>query len=118
MLKDMNDALARLDERSLEDRYRQKGHAYLSVIARRLRLLDSNELNALLDQAESAGALNPTEEGAPQALSTSRPGPPGHSGITSCRRPEPPRAWRGPQGDGRGASLFAPRPAVRQQPAW
>lgn len=31
------------------------GHAYLSVIARRLRLLDSNELNALLDQAEDAG---------------------------------------------------------------
>ncbi len=60
-VKGMNDKLAKLDGASLEGQYRQKGHAYLSVIARRLRLLDSNELNAMLDRAEDAEILSHRE---------------------------------------------------------
>lgn len=57
-VKGMNDKLARLDGESLERRYREKGHAYFSRVARRLRLLDGNTLSPLLDDAERAGILS------------------------------------------------------------
>jgi septal ring factor EnvC (AmiA/AmiB activator) len=53
----MNDRLGKLDGDSLERRYRERGQAYLSRIARRLRLLDPTSLNVMVDDAERAGKL-------------------------------------------------------------
>jgi hypothetical protein len=57
----MQDRLGKLDGDALERRYRERGPAYLSTIARRLRLLDHGTLSPLVDDAERAGKLTPTE---------------------------------------------------------
>jgi hypothetical protein len=57
----MQDRLGKLDGDALERRYRERGPAYLSTIARRLRLLDHGTLSPLVDDAERAGKLTPAE---------------------------------------------------------
>lgn len=61
VVKGMNDRLGKLDGYELERRYREKGHAYLSRIARRLQSLDTNTLSPLLDEAEKSGRASPGE---------------------------------------------------------
>lgn len=57
----MQDRLGKLDGDALERRYRERGQAYLAPIARRLRLVDGNELAALVDDGEQAGTLTAAE---------------------------------------------------------
>jgi prefoldin subunit 5 len=57
----MHDRMGKLDGDALERRYRERGPAYLSTIARRLRLLDHGTLSPLVDDAERAGKLTPAE---------------------------------------------------------
>ncbi|CAN5776030.1 hypothetical protein BH20ACT1_BH20ACT1_08540 [soil metagenome] len=61
VVKGMNDRVGKLDGYERERRYREKGHAYLSRIARRLQSLDANTLNLLLDEAEKSGRASPDE---------------------------------------------------------
>ncbi|MGI9119188.1 MAG: hypothetical protein ACR2G7_03520 [Acidimicrobiales bacterium] len=61
VVKGMNDRVGKLDGYELERRYREKGHAYLSRIARRLQSLDTNTLSPLLDEAEKTGRASPDE---------------------------------------------------------
>jgi len=60
-LKGMNDRLGKLEGYDLERRYREKGTAYLSRVARRLRIVDGNELNAMVEDAIDAGMLSEPE---------------------------------------------------------
>lgn len=53
----INDRVGKLDGYALEQRYRDRGHAYFAPIARRLRFLDGNELSVLVDDAQQAGVL-------------------------------------------------------------
>jgi len=54
----MQDRMGRLDGSDLERRYRERGHAYLSRLALRLRLIDSAALAAMVADAEESGALS------------------------------------------------------------
>jgi hypothetical protein len=58
------DRLGDLDGRMLEIDFRQKGPAYLSPIARRLRVVESGPLADLLDDAVDEGRLTPEERNA------------------------------------------------------
>ncbi|MGI9033381.1 MAG: hypothetical protein ACR2HY_06815, partial [Acidimicrobiales bacterium] len=60
-VKGMHDRLGKVHGQSLERGYREKGHAYLSRLARRLRLVDNNTLSPMVDDAESEGKLSPSE---------------------------------------------------------
>lgn len=60
----MNDRIGKLDGDALERRYRERGQAYLSRIARRLRVLDANTLNPIVDDGEQAGQLSEGEANA------------------------------------------------------
>ena len=60
-LKGMNDRLGKLEGYDLQRRYREKGTAYLSRVARRLRIVDGNELNAMVEDAIDAGMLSEPE---------------------------------------------------------
>lgn len=60
-VKGMHDRLAKLDGDSLERKYREKGHAYLGPVARRLHGLDGNTLAPMVDDAERAGVFTEAE---------------------------------------------------------
>lgn len=59
----MNDRVAKLDGWALEQRYRDKGHAYFQRVARRLHLIDGNALSPLVDDAREAGKLSERDAG-------------------------------------------------------
>lgn len=54
----MNDRLGKLDGDALERKYRERGHAYLSRVARRLRLVDHDTLSPMVDDAQQAGTIS------------------------------------------------------------
>jgi len=57
----MNDRLAALASDALEQRYRDRGHAYFSQIARRLHQADAGALAVLVDDEQQAGVLSARE---------------------------------------------------------